>query len=266
MPATLERKDPYAVKNGQDRVKLLVMNATDGLPAAFAVMGTSAEDKVGFRISGGCAKMTPKDKLDMIDYFAIAFDGYRGMIWSGGTRQLTEDGLVDPMVTEIPGVIAAGNPGCVALGTIPRVELLSLQRDSRLILDQYGAIPNPTMRAILIVQDGPEKDSEWNGDVDTYLRYMKMWVEHGGFRGVGMATWNGGGVTTEEIMKSAKNGWPTILVNGSGRASDEIAAKLEAGDAELLAQLPANHKLIAVSKENPNELRSALIEYGFIRL
>jgi hypothetical protein len=39
------------------KVNLVIMDAKDGLPAAFALMGTRAEKKVAMRITGGCKGM-----------------------------------------------------------------------------------------------------------------------------------------------------------------------------------------------------------------
>lgn len=151
----MNKNRPYRVTAPNGKVHLVVMDAKDNLPAAFALMGTRAENKVAIRILGGCKGMSADDKIAMMDFFTRALQGFKGLIWSGGTRQ-TSNGETDPMVTDVPGVIAENNPGCVALGTCPRTAMLSLQDDSRLVLDNYGTVPNPSMTGILIVQNGPE--------------------------------------------------------------------------------------------------------------
>ena len=45
---------PYRVTAPGGKIPLVIMNAADGLPAAFALMGTRAQRKVAVRISGGC--------------------------------------------------------------------------------------------------------------------------------------------------------------------------------------------------------------------
>jgi hypothetical protein len=259
---TLIRNAPYQIADGV-KIPLVIMNATDGLPAAFALMATRAEKKVAARLLGGCKGMGAADKRAMLEFFATAFKDYRGLVWSGGTRQATKEGEVDPMVTDIPGIIAAANPGCIALGTIPRTAMLTLQENSRLVLDEWGTAPNPDMSGILIVQNGADGTADWDGDVATYFAMMDQWKTYAGFAALGTVAWNGGPITEKEILMSAARGWPTILIKGSGRVADEMAAKLQAGDADLLAKFPKGHRVAVISKDDPEGLRRALVLAGF---
>ena len=252
---------PYRIS--AEKIHLVVMNATEGLPSAFALLGTRAAKKVAIRLLGGCKGMGPADKEEMLDFFSFAFNGFRGLIWSGGTRQVTENGEIDPMVTDMPGVIAQANPGCIALGTIPRVDMLSLQGDSRLVLDQYGNVPNPDMMGLLIVQNGADGQGDWDTDVPVYVNMMKQWKAYAGFTALGTVAWNGGAITEKEIFLSAQQGWMTVLIEGSGRVADEIAEKYQAGDSELLAKLPRDHRMVVVSKNDPEELTDVLQTHGF---
>lgn len=259
---------PYTVTAPGGKVKLLVMDAKDGLPSAFALLGTTAEHKVAIRLAGGCKGMSGEDKAQMLAFFSSAFKGYKGVIWSGGTRQLTSGGEVDPMVTDVPGVIAEENPGCVALGTVPRTDMLTLQGESRLVFDKYGTVPNPNMQGILVVQNGPDGEMGWDGDVKTYVALMNQWRDCGGFTGLGAISWNGGPVTKDEVIQSIKNDWVTILIDGSGRATDEIVAEINAGEAEFANKygLPKGWrtKVGVVSKSEPEILRRTLIHSEFI--
>ncbi len=248
-------QSPYTVSTPNGVTKLLVMDARDGLPAAFALMGTQAKAKVAIRVTGGCKGMNATDKAEMMAFFSAAFSGYQGVIFSGGTRAVV-NGEIDPMVTDVPGVIATGNPGCIALGTAPRTDIMTLQDDSRLMLDQWNA-PNPSMSGILIVQDGPDGNMDWDGDLPTYFALMEQWKNHAGFTALGTIAWNGGAVTEDEIMHSIKKGWMTVLVNGSGRVTDEIISKLHFGDIEH-----RDHIKI-VDKADPETLTEFLVQFGF---
>jgi len=246
---------------GQDgRTVLIIQDKGAQLPATFALMATRAARKVCIRISGGCKGMNADDKKAMMDFFQIAFKGFEGMIWSGGTRQFDKDGNLDPMVTDVPGVVAAGNPKCVALGSTPRTDVLRLVEESRLVLDDYGTAPNPSMNAILLVQDGAEGKLGWDGDLDAAFGLMDQLTQYGGFHRAGVIAWNGGAITRDEVMRSIKKGWPTIVVKGSGRAADEIAAELVAG---TFADKREN--LYVVDKSSPHILRKLLIAERFIQ-
>jgi len=236
------------------------MNANDGLPAAFALMGTRAHDKVAIRLAGGCKGMGPDDKRQMLTFFDEAFRGYGGVIWSGGTRQVAENGQIDPMITDVPGVVAAANPGCVALGTIPRTALLSLQEDSRLVLDEWGTAPNPDMQGILIVQNGPDGEMGWDGDLDVYFRLMQNWQEYAGFTALGLVAWNGGPVTKDEILRALGLGWPVYLIEDSGRATDEVIGMMNAGDPAI----PKRNRGTIIRKSEADTLASYLEQDGFL--
>jgi hypothetical protein len=255
---------PYRITAPDGQTKLLVMDRKEGFPATFALMATTAPHKVAIRLSGGCKGMNADDKAAMLDYFAQAFAGFRGMIWSGATRAFTKDGGLDPMVTDVPGVIAAGNPECIALGSAPRTDFLRLVEESRLVLDGYGTGPNPSMSGILVVQNGADGKSEWDGDLDAAFGLMGNLVSYAGFSRVGVVAWNGGPITEDEVMRSAKSGWPTVVVKGSGRAADDIAAKLEAGDPALTDKLPKNHQLVIADRADPDTLRAHLLLMGFL--
>ena len=257
-------QSPYAVTAPGGKTRLLVMDRKEGFPSTFALMATNVANKVAIRLSGGCKGMGPDDKIAMLGYFAEAFAGYRGLIWSGATRQFTPEGGLDPMVTDVPGVVAEKNPGCVALGSAPRTDVLSLQGESRLVLDQYGTGPNPSMSGVLIVQNGADGKSDWDGDLDAAFGLMDKLMECAGFLAAGVIAWNGGPITRDEIMRSAKRGWPTIVVRGSGRASDEIASQLEANDPALVGVLPKGHKLVVADRSDPATLRNHLVAFGFL--
>jgi hypothetical protein len=249
---------PRTVTVPGGKTHLLVMNATDGLPAAFALMGTRAEHKVALRLAGGCKGMDAADKAAMMDYFSTALAGFKGVVWSGGTRQMTPDGQVDPMVTDVPARIAEENPGAVALGTIPRTDMLRLEGESHLVLDDYGTIPNPGMSGILIVQQDAESKMDWDGDVPVYIRIMDNWKTYAGFSHLGLVTWNGGDITRAEIEKSIKQGWTTILVQGTGRETDAYVVALDRKEVEW-----PDHVLLA-RKDDPLTLRNTLMGQGFL--
>lgn len=256
--------NPWAVSAPDGKVTLLVMNQGDPLPAVFALIGTTVKRRVCLRLTGGCSGMSAEDKAAMLDYFDKAFRGFEGLFFSGATRS-EKDGEVDPMITDIPVFLVPHNPGAKVLGTVPRTELFTLQGEhSRLVLDSGGTGLNPGYSGILVVQKDPQEPLGWDGDLAKYFELMEQWHKHGGFEAVGVAAWNGGGVTAKEIEESARRGWPTILVKGSGRKADEYSAKLEAGDHEFLAKLPPDHRVVVVDRADPQTLRAALLRYGFI--
>ncbi len=72
---------PFTVSTPSKRIPLLVMDAKDGIPAAFALMGTKAKNRVAIRLGGGCKGMNSDDKADMMSFFTSALAGFSGVIW-----------------------------------------------------------------------------------------------------------------------------------------------------------------------------------------
>ncbi|MEY4722811.1 MAG: hypothetical protein RLZZ324_324 [Candidatus Parcubacteria bacterium] len=257
---------PYTVTAPENRVDLLVQDAsardTADLPLRLKALALQAGSRVILRIAGGCSNQGPQDKKDLARVVVEGTLGFTGVAFSGGTRDIA-DGAVDPMVTELPALMAQRNPGCVALGTVPRTGMLGLVGESRLELDAEHHNVNPAMSAVCIVQDGANRDLGWDGDLDMYFRFMTMLREEEGFT-LGLIAWNGGGATYKEIMQAGKLGLPVILIKGSARKTDEVVAKLEANDPELLSQLPADHKLRIAHRDDPSSVRALMIEFDLI--
>lgn len=252
----------YTVASPTGQMPIWVMDRRD-FSANFMLLATRAAQKVCLRVAGGCSGMNGEDKEQMLAYFSEALSGFQGMIWSGATRQV-KGGAVDQMVTEVPGIVAAANPGAVALGTAPRTGTLNIRGESRFALDEDGTLANPNLTGMLIVQDGSDNPLGWDGDLDVYFSLMEKLKTYGGWPTVGLVAWNGGGVTEQEILRSARLGWPTLLVRGSGRKTDEIAERFMAGDRELLDSLPNGHRMMLAERGDPGTLRRLLVQDGFL--
>lgn len=244
------------------------------IPRWYTLVASTVVEKVVIRIAGGCKGMNAQDKNDMLNFFSFGLSGFKGLITSGATREVRE-GIIDPMVTEVPGVIASANSGCIALGTVPRTGLLGLVDQSRMVIGEYNTPPNPNMTGFLVVEEGIDVSSDWDGDLGTYFAFMKDLVLYGGFLKAGLIAWNGGAITGDEIIKSLQFSWPTILIEGSGRITDEIISysrgenvvtftDLQERHKMAVDKLPEKNSLIIVSRDSSKSLREKLIENSFI--
>lgn len=250
--------EPWRVTTPEGEVRVIITDKhRDDVPAYAAALAGRAGRKVALRIAGGCSNMSADDKTGMLDFFARELQGYEGIITSGSTRA-AKDGLWDPMVTDVPAVIAARNPSCVTLGTAPRTsDYFRLVGDSRFVLDEHGQGPNPGMHVIMLVQEGHTRKLDWDGDLDLAFDLMDVWRQAAQFR-VGWIGWNGGGVTEKELLRAAGKGWPVFLVSGSGRKTDELIGRLRDQDETLLSQFPKGHPFLVAHKEERGALRSLL--------
>ena len=257
---------PWRVTTAEGEVKVIITDKRrNDVPVYAAALAGRAAAPVALRIAGGCSNMSKADKVGMLAFFEEALAGFEGIITSGSTRAADKStGEWDPMVTDIPAVIAARNPRCVTLGTAPRTsEYFRLVEDSRFVLDESGTGPNPGMHVILLVQDGHSDKLDWDGDLDLTFDLMDVWRQAAGFR-IGWIGWNGGGVTERELLRAAGKGWPVFLAGGSGRKTDELIAKLTAKDPELLDRFPNGHPFVIGSKDTPSQFRESLRDRLFI--
>ncbi|MBI1271753.1 hypothetical protein GC174_15100 [bacterium] len=186
------------------------------------------------RIAGGCKKFSPELKQGFMPAFLNAFNttdgiGYRGTVFSGGTANLDQDGLIDDsMVTNVPARLANIYP-CVAISTTPKTADLGMARDTGgLIVDAYGGRMDFRQTASVIYQKDPANALGWDGDLDLYLTFME------GLKMVGFNTaviaLNGGAVTRNEIYQSLLRGIAVIAVEGSLRETDAFISAFRDGD------------------------------------
>jgi hypothetical protein len=117
--------------------------------------------------------------------------------------------------------------------------------------------PNPGYDGILIVQNGMEGELGWDGDLDKCFGLVSMWCRDANFR-AGWVCANGGGVTESEIQRSVRAGYPTILIHGFGRKTDEIAAAYQRGNLKWLPR--RGHCILIADHRDPQSLRHALLE------
>ncbi|MCD4762276.1 hypothetical protein K8R32_04945, partial [bacterium] len=123
----------------------------------------------------------------------------------------------------------------------------------------------PDMSGILIVQNGPDGEMGWDGDLDAYFTLMQNWRTYADFKILGLCSWNGGDITKDEIMRAIKLKWPVMLVKGSGRVTDEIVEKWESKDPRFITQIPNGPvPIYVVDRNNPETLREVLKYEGFI--
>ena len=275
----LDRQDPFRVPDHIGAVHVIVMNNDDDVPAAVHAMMNASPTRLGLRIAGGCSNMEASDKETMLEWFGSNLADFRGFVSSGATREVS-DGVLDPMVTEVPALLARSGQ-VVTVSTVPRVGTLQLVDQSRLQLfraDKYGvstSYPNPGVHMIVVVQDRLGSELDWDGDVLTYVDTFNTYRRTAGWQFASIV-WNGGGVTRTEVKRTARSGWPVILVEGSGRAADEYIAAIRAGNLIDLTLPgdddwhaghydPGNHPPFhIVSKDEPTSLRDKLVELGFM--
>lgn len=227
-------------------------------PATAMLRLTAAAERVVVRLTGGCGLMAAKDAAPMQSLVSTAFTGFRGGLLFGGTRMLLrEDNSVLPGITELAPRIRDDNPGCVAMGVVPRTGGLSVT-PAGLVIDDGNApwrtIVHPHQDVCLMVQDGVDEGSMWDSEWQECLRIIGDLRQVAGWASV-LFVWNGGKATERELLAHAERGWPVLLVTGSGRTADFYAA-----DKAFLAKYPS----VRVAAAEAQAIRAVLHNLGAV--
>lgn len=228
-------------------------------PASAMLRLTCAADRFVLRLTGGCGHMSAADAAGMGRLLTAALDGFRGGLLFGGTRMLDRaSGLTLQGITEIAPAVRDANPGCVAMGVVPRRGEVSVTARGLVVADDpadaYFTVVHPDQDVCLLVQDGVDAETPWDAEWQECLRMTRDLRLVAGWSSALLA-YNGGAVTEREVRAVAAQGWPVVLVAGSGRTADMLA-----DDVGFLS----DHPCVRVAGPDPASLREALQEVGAV--
>ena len=204
-----------------------------------------APSTVNMRWAGGCKGFTPDQVEGLFKLVAegsVSLDGkrtYQGAVGSGGTMDFDKDGAESVMICQVPYYMARLFD-CVAWGSTPQTYRMRMDQDrgGGLIVSKYGAHIDPRGHMNLVTQnDMAEPLQGWDGDVRLYMDALGEFAKRGHKVAVGVV--NGGDVTKDEALLALTKNIPIIIVEGTGRAADELAAAFKTGDQ---AQVDALYK------------------------
>lgn len=223
---------------------------------------TTAAHRFVVRFTGGCGYMSAEDAQGLYALFQEAFQGFAGAILYGGTRMVdrNDPSIVVPGITEIPPLIWQDNPTASILGVVPRSGDLQISDLGMIVSDEpssdYITIIHPHQSQCLVVQQSADKGADWTAEFKECLRItndLRSYVDWNSL----LISYNGGGVTEQEILATAEKGWPVLLINGSGRKSEEYA-----NNEEFLQNYPN----VLVAEKSAESIRSALVRTGALQL
>ncbi len=222
---------------------------------------TTAVDKVLVRFTGGCGGMSEEDAQGLYGIFTEAFDGFAGGIIFGGTRMLKRGDAekIVPGITEIPPMIRRKCSRSVILGVVPKSQDLRLSEHGLVVSNEDGndffTIIHPEQDQCLVVQQSVDQGVDWEAEFKECIRITEDLKNFAGFQSL-LVSYNGGGVTEKEILATAELGWPILLINGSGRKTEEYA-----NNPWFLKKYPN----VVVVEKNAASIRKELISLGVIK-
>src|SRR3989344_1758453 len=220
---------------------------------------TRAASRYVIRLTGGCGDMSPEDGTNLIDLFADAFQGgFKGALLFGGTRMLHREDpqIVLPSITEIAPIICQQSPESVSLGVVPKTSVMRLTEYGMLVSEETGkgffTVIHPQQNSCLVVQPSADELASWETEYEECATIIEHLRQFAGWQSLLMC-YNGGGVTEKELLFHANQGWPVLLIAGSGRITDRYAA-----DDTFLNSFPNVH----VVKKDSQLIREELLHCG----
>lgn len=220
---------------------------------------TKAKTKFVVRFTGGCGYMSENDGCGLYDIFTRAFVGFEGAMLFGGTRMIKKEdkATIVPGITEIPPLIKKESKNAVILGVIPKTSDLSISLEYGLTINSekkkdYITVIHPDQDMCLVVQGSVDGVSCWEAEFEECIRITANLRDFASWNSL-LISYNGGSVTEKEILKTAKLGWPVLLVKGSGRISDEYA-----NNKEFVMRNPN----VKVVEKNSRSIRMHLYDLG----
>ena len=163
---------------------------------------------------GGAAGLDDSRKAHLATLFA---EGVTPVAVELGA--LIIDGGTQSGVMAIMGEAVAQHPGtCQLLGIAPK-----------------GKIAHPEIVGASAVSDGAPlephhsyfvlvESAEWGGETTTMLGLARAFNAP-----IVAVLVNGGAIAADEALQSVRNGWPLLVVEGSGRFADELSAAVRDG-------------------------------------
>jgi hypothetical protein len=163
---------------------------------------------------GGAARLDDSCKIHLATLFAVGVTPVAAELGA-----LIIDGGTQSGVMAIMGEAVAQHPGtCQLLGIAPK-----------------GKIAHPEIVGASAVSDGAPlephhshfvlvESAEWGGETTTMLELARAFNAP-----IVAVLVNGGAIAADESLQSVRNGWPLLVVEGSGRFADELSAAVRDG-------------------------------------
>ena len=213
------RKNTITFANGNRAVVITAARDTSANEILDAL--EIASPRAVILLFGGAAGLDNSRKAHLATLFA---EGVTPVAAELGA--LIIDGGTQSGVMAIMGEAVAQHPGkCQLLGIAPK-----------------GKIRHPEIAAASAVSDGAPlephhshfvlvESAEWGGETPKMLELARAFNAP-----IVAILVNGGAIAADEALQSVRNGWPLLVLEGSGRFADELSAALRDGQAAKSAE------------------------------
>src|SRR6058998_3696749 len=142
---------------------------------------------------------------------------------------------VTPVAAELGALIIDGGTQSGVMAIMGEAVAQSHTTVQLLGIAPEGKITNPEIAGASKIPEGASlepnhshfvlvKSNDWGGETTTMLKLAR------GFNAPIVAILvNGGKIAADEALQTARNGWPLLVIEGSGRFADELSAALRDG-------------------------------------
>jgi hypothetical protein len=214
------KKDTITFENGNRAVVICVppdANAQTILKA----LGF-AQPRPLIMVFGGAKGLDDSRKTRLTELFnhaiaAVAAE-FGALIIDGGTQS----GVMAMM-----GEAVAKHPGkCQLLGIAPEGKITNPEIAGASKISEGAALEPHHSHFVLV------ESAEWGGETGKMLELARAFNAP-----IVAILVNGGAIATDEALQSVRNGWPLLVVEGSGRFADELSAAVHDGQPAKSAEV-----------------------------
>ncbi len=214
------RKNTITFENGNHAV--VITAPCDASAKAILDALEIASPRAVILLFGGAAGLGDSRKTDLATLFA---DGVAPVAAELGA--LIIDGGTQSGVMAMMGEAVARHPGkCQLLGIAPKGKIAHPEIAGPSAVSDGAALEPHHSHFVLV------ESAEWGGETEKMLELAQA------FNTPTVAILvNGGAIAADEALQSVRNGWPLLVVEGSGRFADELSAAVHDGQVAKSAEV-----------------------------
>ena len=166
----------------------------------------------------------------------MVFGGAKGLDDSRKTR-LAElfNHAIAPAAAELGALIMDGGTQSGVMAMMGEAVARAGRRSQFLGIAPKGKIRNPEIAGATKISEGASleanhshfvlvESNEWGGETTTMLELARAFNAP-----IVAILVNGGAIAANEALQSVRNGWPLLVIEGSGRFADELSAAVRDG-------------------------------------
>ena len=214
------RKNTITFENGNRAVVITAPRDASAKAILDALEITSPRAVI--LLFGGAAGLDDSRKAHLATLFA---DGVAPVAAELGA--LIIDGGTQSGVMAMMGEAVARHPGtCQLLGIAPKGKIAHPEIAGASAISDGAALEPHHSHFVLV------ESTEWGGETGKMLELARAFNAP-----IVAILVNGGAIAADEALQSVRNGWPLLVIEGSGRFADELSAAVHDGQSAKSAEV-----------------------------